>query len=61
MDNRPLGNATHCNIGNMVCNPVSGTHQAKRESLRKGIQPFRGTPAVNYCVGSCSWSNMASN
>lgn len=40
---------------------IPGTHQAKRENLRKGIQPFRGTPAVNYCVGSCSWSNMASD
>jgi hypothetical protein len=61
MGNRPLGNATHCHVDNLVCDSIPGTHQAKRENLRKGIQPFRGTPAVNYCVGSCSWSNMASD
>ena len=61
MGNRPLGNATHCYVRNLVCDSIPGTHQAKREKLRKGIQHFRGTPVVDNCVGSCPYSNMASN
>lgn len=61
MGKRPLGNITHCHVNNLVRDPIPGARQEKRESLRKGIQPFRITPGVDYCVGSCSCSNMASD